>query len=104
VPKPEDTLPEVKLEDLSQFEINEVESVLKVLKEKKPTLGYDEWLTVCWAVAHHIGRDAGAVLIKMYYPEQHRGEYADLFRNWNKAKSPRLGTLITMAGMKGNRI
>ena len=95
-----DTEPEVKLDDLDQFDINEAESVLKYLKERRPSLSYDDWRTVCWALAHHIGREAAGVLIKMYYPEQKRGEYAGLFRTWNKAKSPKLGSLMFLAGLK----
>ena len=96
-----DLTPEVKLEELDQFEINEAESVLKHLKERRPVLSYDEWRTVCWGLAHHIGREAAGVLIKMYYPEQKRGEYRNLFKTWNKAKSPKLGSLMYLAGMRG---
>jgi len=42
-----DTEPEVKLDDLDQFDINEAESVLKILKTSRPVLSYDEWRTVC---------------------------------------------------------
>lgn len=97
----EDNTPEVKLDDLDQFDINEAESVLKILKGNKPLLSYDEWRTVCWGLAHHIGRDAAGVLIKMHYPEQKRGEYKSLFRTWNKTKSPTLGSVMFLAGMKG---
>lgn len=93
--------PEVDLSQLEQFDINEAESILKILKERRPALTYDEWRTVCWGLAHHIGRAAAGVLIKMYYPEQKRGEYDNLFRSWNKAKSPTLGSVMYMAGMKG---
>lgn len=96
-----DTEPEVSLDDLDQFDINEAESVLKRLKERRPVLTYDEWRTVCWGLAHHIGRDAAGFLIKIYYPEQRRGEYNNLFKSWNKAKSPTLGSVMFLAGMKG---
>jgi len=47
-----------------------------------------------------VGRDAAGVLIKMYYPEQEPGEYASLFRTWNKAKSPKLGSVKFLAGIR----
>lgn len=98
----EDTSPEIKFDDLEQFDINEAESILKILKNRRPILSYDEWRTVCWGLAHHIGREAAGVLIKMYYPEQKPGEYKNLFKTWNKAKSPKLGSLIFLAGLKEN--
>jgi hypothetical protein len=33
-----------------------------------------------------------------YYPEQHTGEYDNLYKTWNKAKSPTIGSLWYMAG------
>ena len=38
------------------------------------------------------------LLITKYYPEQKRGEYELLFKTWNKAKSPTLGSLKFIAG------
>ena len=99
-PKSTDDEPEVQLDDLDDFDIAEAESVLKILKERRPGLSYDEWRTVCWGLAHHIGREAAGVLIKTYYPEQKRNEYSTLFKNWNKSKSPTLGSLMFMAGLK----
>jgi hypothetical protein len=95
----EDTTPEVKLEDLEQFDVNEAESILKILKTRRSALSYEEWRTVCWGLAHHVGREAAGVLIKMYYPEQKAGEYNDLFRTWNKAKSPKIGSVKFLAGL-----
>jgi hypothetical protein len=96
----EDTLPEVKLDDLDQFDINEAESVLKLIKERYPALSYEDWFRVTSGLAHRIGRDAALVLIKQYYPEQKSGEYKTLFRSWNKAKSAKFGSLVVMAGLK----
>jgi len=95
-----DIEPERTLDDISQFEINEAESVLKILRNKCPALNYDDWRTVCWGIAHHVGREAAGVLTRMYYPEQKPGEYENLFRSWNKAKSPTLGSVMYLAGMK----
>jgi hypothetical protein len=53
-------------------------------------------------VAHHLGRPAAKMLITKYYPEQKHGEYDALFRTWNKAKSPTIGSLMFMAGIKKN--
>ena len=96
-----DTTPERTLDDLDQYLINEADSILKILKSKKPALGYDEWRSVCWGIAHHVGRDAAGVLMRTYYPEQRGGEYVGLFRGWNKSKSPTLGTVRFLAGFAG---
>ena len=93
-----DLEPEVILEDLTEQEIKEVELELAELKQRRPTLAYDEWRTVCWAVAHHIGRAAAKIVLNKYYAEQKSGEYDILFRTWNKGKSPTLGSLKFMAG------
>lgn len=96
-----DTTPEVSIDELDQFEVNEAESVLAILKNKRPVLSYDEWRTVCWALAHHVGRGAAYILITKYYPEQKRGEYNNLLKSWNKSKSPKIGSLMFMAGIQG---
>jgi hypothetical protein len=98
IARPEDTEPEVKLDDLTDKDIKECERILTKLKEKFPVLAYDEWRTVCWATAHFVGREAGGYLIRQFYPEQQRGEYAGLFRTWNKAKSPTIGSVLHMIG------
>lgn len=103
-PKAEDTEPEVRLDDLGQFEINEAESLLKILKSQRNTLDYDTWRQVCWGIAHHVGRDAANVLMKMYYPEQKSGEYKMVFKGWNKSRSPTLGSVMYLAGMKGKML
>lgn len=96
--KPIDTLPEVVIDTLTDALLTEVMVELNELKQRKPTLAYDEWRTVCWAVAHHVGRAAAKMVINQYYPEQRSGEYDLLFRTWNKGKSPTLGSLKFIAG------
>ena len=93
-----DLEPEVGLDDLTDADIKEVEQELSELKQRKPKLSYDEWRTVCWAAAHHIGRTAAKIVINQYYPEQKSGEYDLLFKTWNKGKSPTLGSLKFIAG------
>jgi hypothetical protein len=93
-----DLLPEVSVNDLTDRELEEVELELTELKQRKPTLAYDDWRTVCWAVAHHIGRGAAKIVVNQYYPEQKSGEYELLFKTWNKSKSPTLGSLKFIAG------
>ena len=102
VPRPLDTTPEVNLDELTDNDIEQVDMALRILKQLRPGLLYDEWRTIAWAVAHHVGRPAAKVLITKYYPEQKRGEYDALFRTWNKAKSPTIGSLMFMAGIKKN--
>jgi hypothetical protein len=96
--KPEDLTPEVNLDDLVEDDVKEAERLLKKLKETRAILDYDTWRTVSWALAHYLGRDAARFLINLYYPEQRAGEYNQIFRTWNKAKSPTLATIKHMVG------
>lgn len=98
-PQALDPEPERTLDDITDFEIREAESVLQILKRRLPALTYDDWRTVCWGIAHHVGREAAGVLIRSYYPEQQSGEYQNLFRSWNKARSPTLGSVRYLAGI-----
>jgi hypothetical protein len=97
-----DTTPEVTIDVLTDDDICQVDMALGILKQLRPGLSYDDWRTVAWSVAHHIGRPAAKILVTKYYPEQHSGEYDGLFRTWNKAKSPKIGSLMFMAGIKKN--
>ena len=96
--KPVDLTPEVNLDDLVEADVAEAERLLKKLREQRGTLDYDTWRTVSWALAHYLGREAARYLINLYYPEQKSGEYNQIFRTWNKAKSPTLATLKHMVG------
>jgi hypothetical protein len=98
VDKPVDLTPEVNLDDLVEADVAEAERLLKKLREQQGTLDYDTWRTVSWALAHYLGRDAARYLINLYYPEQKTGEYNQIFRTWNKAKSPTLATLKHLVG------
>lgn len=94
-----DLTPEVNIDDLTDADFNEVDNALRLLKNKYPTLGYDDWFNISSAVAHHLGRSVAQVLMQRYYPEQKSGEYNNLYKSWNKAKSPTIGTLMFMAGI-----
>jgi hypothetical protein len=98
-PKPLDTKPEVKIEDLDDEQVREVNRVLTAIKNKYPNLAYDQWRTVAWALAKELGRDAAGVLIRDYYQEQASGEYENLFKSWTPTKSPTMGTLYHMADL-----
>lgn len=100
IARPDDLTPEVSIDDLTDTDINEVDHALRLLKNKYPTLMYDDWFAIASAVAHQLGRSVAQVLMQKYYPEQKSGEYNNLFRSWNKAKSPTIGTLMFMAGVK----
>jgi hypothetical protein len=95
-----DLTPEVSLDDLTDAQVQEVEQALAVLKQRRPALGYEEWARVSWAVAHELGRGPAKILMTQYYPERERGEYDELFRTYNKSKSPKIGSLYFMAGIK----
>lgn len=91
--------PEIKIEDLDEKTIQDLDRALKHLKERHLTLAYDDWRTVAWASAHHVGRGPAYIMLQQYYPEQRRGEYSDLFKTWNKSKSPTIGSIMEMAGL-----
>jgi hypothetical protein len=96
--RPLDYSPEVNLDDLEETDVQEAERLLKKLREQRSRLDYDTWRTVSWALAHYLGREAARFLINVYYPEQKSGEYNQIFRTWNKARSPTLATLKHMVG------
>ena len=96
--KEEDMTPEVKIDELTDDKVEMVERALAVLKQRRPTLTYEEWTRISWGVAHELGRAVAKYLMVKYYPEQHTGEYDTLYRTWNKAKSPTIGSLWYMAG------
>lgn len=96
--KPLDTTPEVNIEDLEETDVAEANRLLTKLRETKPRLDYDTWRTVSWGLAHFLGRDAARFLISSYYPEQRSGEYDQIFRTWNKGKSPTLATIKHLVG------
>jgi hypothetical protein len=94
----EDITPEVRIEELTDDKVELVERALAVLKQRRPTLTYEEWCRISWGVAHELGRAVAKYLMVKYYPEQHHGEYDNLYKTWNKAKSPTIGSLWYMAG------
>jgi hypothetical protein len=93
-----DITPEVKIDELTDDKVELVERALAVLKQRRPTLTYEEWCRISWGVAHELGRAVAKYLMVKYYPEQHHGEYDNLYKTWNKAKSPTIGSLWYMAG------
>jgi hypothetical protein len=89
-------VPEVKLEDLDEKKVANVNEMLEIVKSRHPILSYDDWRSVAWGVAKELGREAGAVVMREYYPEQESGEYRNIYRNYNAAKSPSMGTVRKM--------
>jgi hypothetical protein len=103
-PKQEPSLlPEVKLEDLDEKKITQVNEILTELRNKYPSLAYDDWRTVSWGVAKEIGREAGEVIMREYYPEQQSGEYRNIYKNWSAGKSPSMGSVRHIGGIKSRR-
>lgn len=95
-PRAPSTLPEVKLDDLDEKKVAQVNEILEIVKGRHPTLSYTDWCSVSWGVAKELGREAGEVLMREYYPEQEPGEYTNIYRNYNVAKSPSMGTVRKM--------
>lgn len=94
-----DLEPETMPEDLTEQQVQEVDAVMQALKQRHAALNYDDWRTVCWGVAHSLGRAAAQIIMQQYYPERERGEYSNLFRTWNKSRSPTLGSVRFLAGL-----
>jgi hypothetical protein len=93
-----DTEPEVNIDDLTEQQIQSAQEILAAVKQRYPQLNYDQWRTVAWATAHHLGRGVAEIVLREFYPEQHRNEYRNLFQSWHKERSPTWGTVCFMAG------
>ena len=97
-------VPEVRLTDLNEQTVARVNEILELVKSRNPVLSYDDWRSVAWGVAKELGRDAGEVIMREYYPEQSSGEYRQIYQSWDAAKSPSMGTVIKMyAGLRSRR-
>ena len=97
-------IPEVKLEELDEKKVAQVNELLEIVKGKHPVLAYDDWCKVSWGVAKELGREAGEVVMREYYPEQEPGEYRNIYRTYDVAKSPSMGTVRKIyAGVKSKR-
>jgi hypothetical protein len=102
--RPPSTLPEVKLEEVDEKKVAQVNELLEIVKGKHPVLAYDDWCKVSWGVAKELGREAGEVVMREYYPEQEPGEYRNIYRTYDVAKSPSMGTVRKIyAGIKSKR-
>jgi hypothetical protein len=86
-------LPEVKFEELDERQVAKVNELLAIVKGRHPVLAYDDWCKVSWAVAKELGREAGEVVMREYYPEQEPGEYRNIYRTYDVSKSPSMGTV-----------
>jgi hypothetical protein len=84
-------------QQLQDTEIEDINQLLTALKSHYPVLEHDVWRDVAWAVARGVGRSAGEILMKEYYPEQRHGEYANqLYRNYNIVRSPGPGRIVML--------
>lgn len=94
-------IPPVPPRDLSKItdaDLIEVDMLLDQLKQKYPTLDYETWRNTAWAVAHHIGVADAQGMMQHYWPEKKRGEYKMLYRGYNPAMSPTLGSVRFLVG------
>ena len=97
-------LPEVKLEELDEKKVANVNEILKLVKQKHPVLEYTDWFHVANGVAKELGREAAEVIMREYYPEQKPGEYKTLYNSWDVSKSHSMGTVRKIyAGIKNRR-
>jgi hypothetical protein len=93
-----DIVDEVRIDSVQESDIMELDLLLSDIKKRMGSLVYDQWIRVSWAVAHRVGRDAAAVIMKEHFPEQRQGEYRELFADWRTERTPKMGTLYHMAG------
>ena len=91
------TIQEVQIEDLTIDKFNEIEKVLKRIHDYEPQLSYDDWIRITWSTVSHVGSAAGIELMKEFWPEKEKNEYARLMRGWSISKSPKFGSLIHRA-------
>jgi len=82
-----------RVEDLTESDVNEVNHLLGLLRQKHLKLDYEAWRNVSWAVFKSLGIEAGSVVMAGFYPEQQPGEYRQLAQGYNPSLSPGLGTL-----------
>jgi hypothetical protein len=87
------TVPEVRVEDLNEKKVAQVNEILEIVKSKNPVLAYDDWCKISWGVAKELGREAGEIIMREYYPEQEPGEYRNIYRTYDVSRSPSMGTV-----------
>jgi hypothetical protein len=93
-------VPATEPRDLTQLgpaDLQEITMLLTRVKTAHADLDYDTWRTVAWAVAHHLGVGVAQQVMPMYWPERQRNEYAHLYRGYNPARSPTIGTIRHLA-------
>jgi hypothetical protein len=95
---------EVTIDDLTDSDVDETRAILTRLKRKHPALSYDEWLTVSFGVASHVGTQVAEIILQEFYPEQQRGEYRRLFKAYSASKSPTIGSVVFLAGPDTEKI
>ena len=90
--------PEITIDQLTDDIVDDTKRILTRLKRKHPQLSYDEWLTVSYGIASHVGTRVAEIILQEFYPEQSRGEYRRLFKAYTASKSPTIGSVVFLAG------
>lgn len=75
--------------------------LMETLKQYYPTLAYDEWIRVAWALKNTVGEGDAYSLMQYFYQEQEKGEYKRLMRSRPQGKRCTLGTIRYMIKAKG---
>jgi hypothetical protein len=89
---------EVSTEEVTEELFTEIQTILTKIKQDNPTLNYDEWRSITWATISHVGKEIGIQLMKTLWPENKKNEYIALCKNYDKSRSPTLGSLVYKAG------
>ena len=81
---------------IKNSEFEQLEALLKQLREIYPVPDYKTWLSIMFATASEIGDDGAAVLLSTIWPEQKQGEYTQHLHGRSSSRSPTIATLVYM--------
>ena len=65
----------------------QVRQMLADIKADKPTLPYAEWTSTTWAAIKELGGVEGIAIMQEFWPEQQRGEYHELLRQYKAGRA-----------------
>ena len=76
----------------------------ETLKQHYNTLSYDQWIRVAWAFKNELGTAAAQDIMRYYWPETDRGEYAQLMKSQPQGRRSTFGTLNYMIQQAGGAV
>lgn len=76
----------------------------ETLKLHYTTLNYEQWIRVAWAFKNELGAAVAHDIMRYYWPESERGEYAQLMRSRPTGRRSTFGTLHYMIQQAGGAV